>query len=178
MVILGGALRRPIRNKRRLLFFYKFKRYQLLISLLPTKYRHYFCIEFIKIELRFIQRTQLLKIKPVAPAILIFAIFFCFLLAQALTPGMAPAADITLAWDHGDPDLAGYKLYLGNHSRSYTQIIDLGLTTQYTIRNLVDGTLYYFSLKAYNKNGLESSFSNEVWYPGKKVFLPIISQGS
>ena len=120
-----------------------------------------------------------MKIKTVAPTLLIIAVFlFCFLLAQAFTPGKALAADITLAWDNGEPDIAGYKLYLGNHSRNYTQIIDLGLNTHYTIRNLVDGTLYYFSLTAYNKNGLESSFSNEVWYPGKKIFLPIISQGS
>ncbi len=93
------------------------------------------------------------------------------------------AADITLAWDqNSDPDLAGYKLYLGNSSRNYTHTIDLGLTTQYTIRNLIDGTVYFFTLTAYNQKGFESSFSNEVRYPyieyTQKIFLPMVLNGS
>jgi hypothetical protein len=100
-----------------------------------------------------------------------------------LFPGKALAADITLAWDlNGEPDLAGYKLYLGNQSRNYTQVIDLGRTTQYTLRNLLDGTIYYFTLTAYNLKGLESSFSNEVRYPPieytHKTFFPIVFQDS
>ena len=71
--------------------------------------------------------------------------------------------DITLAWDfNSEPDVAGYKLYLGNSSRNYTQVVDLGMTDQYTIRNLIEGTVYFFALTAYNQNGLESGFSNEV----------------
>ena len=74
--------------------------------------------------------------------------------------------DIRLAWDfNSEPDLAGYKLYLGNSSRNYTQVIDLGMTNQYTIRDLIDGTVYFFALTAYNQKGLESGFSNEVQYP-------------
>lgn len=125
-----------------------------------------------------------MKINFSAPAFLmVTAFFFSFLLAQAGTTGKALAADITLAWDlNGEPDLAGYKLYLGNHSRNYTQIIDLGLTTQYTIGNLMEEAIYFFTLTAYNQKGLESSFSNEVRYPyieyTHKTFLPIVFQGS
>ena len=74
--------------------------------------------------------------------------------------------DITLAWDsNSEPDVAGYKLYLGNSSHNYTQVVDLGMTDQYTIRDLIEGTVYFFALTAYNQNGLESGFSNEVQYP-------------
>jgi len=74
--------------------------------------------------------------------------------------------EIALAWDSNtELDLAGYKLHIGISSQNYTQVLDLGLTTQYTIRNLIYGTTYYFTLTAYNQKGLESGFSNEVRYP-------------
>jgi Fibronectin type III domain len=85
---------------------------------------------------------------------LISPLLFSVLLLLACFSGKAIAADITLAWDHNsEPDLAGYKLYLGNSSRNYTHVTDLGLTTQYTISNLMDGTVYFFTLTAYNQKG-------------------------
>ncbi len=114
--------------------------------------------------------------------ILIASLFFSVILAPASPSEKAMAADITLAWDHNsEPDLGGYKLYLGTSSRNYTQVVDLGLSTQYTISNLVDGTVYFFTLTAYNQKGFESSFSNEVRYPSieytERVFLPVVLQG-
>ena len=114
--------------------------------------------------------------------ILILSLFFSILPFLTCPLGKAVAADITLAWDHNsEPDLAGYKLYLGNSSQNYTQFIDLGLTTQYTISNLIDGTIYFFTLTAYNQKGFESSFSNEVRYPlveyTHKTFLPMVLNG-
>jgi len=119
-----------------------------------------------------------LRRKPFALAwVLISVFFFSIFLTFAYPPSIAfanqvflpvvfKAIDITLAWDHNsEPDLAGYKLYIGKSSRNYAPPIDLGLTTQYTIRNLIAGTTYYFTLTAYNQKGLESSFSNEVRYP-------------
>jgi len=112
----------------------------------------------------------------------ILSLFFSALLILSCLSGKALSADITLAWDHNsEPDLAGYKLYIGNSSQNYTQFIDLGLTTQYTISGLIDGTVYFFTLTAYNQRGFESSFSNEVRYPlieyTHKVFLPMMLQG-
>jgi hypothetical protein len=117
------------------------------------------------------------------PIVMILSLLFSVLLLLACPPGKALATDITLAWDHNsEPDLAGYKLYLGNSPRNYPQVIDLGLTTQFTISDLIDGVVYYFTLTAYNQKGFESSFSNEVRYPPieytHKIFLPVVLQDS
>jgi hypothetical protein len=117
------------------------------------------------------------------PIVLILSLLFSVLFILSCPLGKALAADITLAWDHNsEPDLAGYKLYLGNSPRNYPQVIDLGLTTQFTITDLIDGVVYFFTLTAYNQKGFESSFSNEVRYPSieytHKIFLPVVLQDS
>lgn len=98
---------------------------------------------------------------------LILAVFtatFYLLAAEAF------AAQATLAWDapttyaDGTPisGLSGYKLYLGTASGSYSQNIDVGNQTTYTVNNLADGATYYFVVMAYDTAGNESGFSNEV----------------
>lgn len=127
------------------------------------------------------KKLNCLKIRPSGSAgillsVLFFSLFFTIVFPasvaysqttyQVFFPFVSKPVEITLAWDpNTEPDLAGYRLYIGLSSRNYTQVFDLGMTTQYTIRNLAYGTVYYFSLTAYNQNGLESSFSNEVRYP-------------
>ncbi len=86
---------------------------------------------------------------------------------QAVT---AVAGTVTLAWDapttntDGTPltDLAGYKIYYGPTSGSYTNTLDVGNVTTSVVNNLTDGLTYYFTVSAYNSAGVESSFSNEV----------------
>lgn len=102
--------------------------------------------------------------------------FFLFFLNIFMPIDKAAAVQITLAWDQNqEPDLAGYKLYIGNAPRYYQTSINLGRITQYTL-NLADGTIYYFTLTAYNQQGYESAFSNEVrsepW--PFQAFLPMI----
>ncbi len=75
----------------------------------------------------------------------------------------------TLAWSapttntDGTPltDLAGYKVYYGTSSGNYTQSINIGNVTTYTVSNLSPGT-YYFSVTSYDSSGIESTYSNEV----------------
>jgi hypothetical protein len=87
--------------------------------------------------------------------------------------GVVPAAtgSATLSWipptqyTDGSPltDLAGYVVYWGTGSGNYqnsTTLTNPGLTA-YVVDNLLAGTTYFFATKAYNSNGLESSFSNE-----------------
>ena len=70
-----------------------------------------------------------------------------------------------LVWDaNTESDLAGYKVYRGQSSRSYDHIVDVGNITEYQIESLDPGTIYYFAVKAYNTEGIESEFSLEVIY--------------
>jgi hypothetical protein len=72
-------------------------------------------------------------------------------------------SSVTLAWDP-DPDnsVAGYRLYEGVLSRTYTNVIDTGNATIATVSNLVWGTTYYFAVTAYDTNGQESALSDEI----------------
>jgi len=82
---------------------------------------------------------------------------------------------VTLSWVapttkvDGTPltNLAGYKIYYGLASGAYTNVIDVGNTTNYQIKGLDSGT-YYFAVTAYDTDGNESGYSNEV----SKAVLP------
>jgi len=74
------------------------------------------------------------------------------------------AIDIIIGWDaNTEPDLVGYKLHYGTVSKTYTTTVDVGNITQYTLRDLVAGTTYYFAATAHNDNS-ESDYSNELAY--------------
>jgi hypothetical protein len=74
------------------------------------------------------------------------------------------AAEAKLAWDAPATltDVTGYKIYYGTASGIYSQSIDVGNTTSYTVSNLTDGQTYYFATTTYNAAGVESTLSNEV----------------
>lgn len=87
----------------------------------------------------------------------------------ALQLGFAASASaqaynsVTVAWDaNTEPDIAGYIVYWGNGSRSYDRSVDVGNVTQYTITGLQDLQTYYFAVRAYNTEGLQSAYSAEV----------------
>lgn len=77
----------------------------------------------------------------------------------------------TLSWAAPDENtdgsaltnLAGYRIYYGTSADALDQVIDIpsvGITT-YVVDDLAAGT-YYFSIRAYNAVGAESSLSNIV----------------
>ncbi|MEY2542158.1 MAG: hypothetical protein QOI22_1760 [Verrucomicrobiota bacterium] len=79
---------------------------------------------------------------------------------------VASAQSVTLSWDPNlEPNIAGYHVFYGNTSGSYTQAIDVGNTATATISGLQNGIRYFFAVTACNTDGLESSFSKEVSYP-------------
>lgn len=106
--------------------------------------------------------------------------FFRFLLLSWLGPFLSLyfitpsyALDVSLAWDaNTEPDLAGYKLYYktdssgppynGTGATEGDSPIDVGNVTEFTIHGLSDGVTYYFVAAAYDTEGLESGYSNEV----------------
>ncbi len=75
------------------------------------------------------------------------------------------SAQATMSWNpNNEGELAGYKVYYGNSSGSYSSSIDVGNQTSYTISNLVEGEIYFFAATAYDLAGNESGYSNEVSY--------------
>ncbi len=77
-----------------------------------------------------------------------------------LCTAQAFAGQVTLAWDASSGSVAGYKVHYGTSSGVYSSNINVTNTTA-TIANLVDGSTYYFAIKAYDSAGNESGFSNE-----------------
>jgi type IV pilus assembly protein PilY1 len=103
--------------------------------------------------------------KPIfALLILVFTLVLC---------QSALAAQIKLAWDsNGESDLAGYKIYYGTSSKSYTGSVDVGNVTSYTLTGLTQGQTYYIAVTDYNTSGNESGYSSEVSGAATETTLP------
>lgn len=87
-----------------------------------------------------------------------FRRFAAFLLVALATFGAPEQVD--LLWDpNSEPDLAGYRLRMGRAPGVVERVIDVGLVTNTTVTIT---NLTYFTLTAYNTNGLESDPSNEI----------------
>ena len=70
-----------------------------------------------------------------------------------------------LSWDASTgTDIAGYKIYLAIASGAYgTPVATMPMdVTTYTVTGLATGTTYFFVVSAFNTDGTESTFSNEV----------------
>lgn len=92
----------------------------------------------------------------------------------------AIAASVTLAWDSGGSNVAGYNLYYSqcqpdeectnaNKTKNSLEVWPIKIddinnpsAPQYTLHNLSDIHKYVFALTAYASSGQESGFSNEV----------------
>lgn len=73
------------------------------------------------------------------------------------------SACVSLAWDPSpDASVAGYYVYYGMASGTYTKRADSGSVTSVTISNLIPGLTYYFAVTAYTADLIESDFSNEL----------------
>jgi len=91
--------------------------------------------------------------------------FILLLNAFTLLTSFAHAFNITLEWNaNQESDIAGYKVYVGSHSANYETFIDAGFATRQFIESLEFGRQYYFAVTAYDSNGMESAFSDEITY--------------
>ena len=64
-----------------------------------------------------------------------------------------------------ESDLAGYKVYVGTASGTYSfprSAFVTGKVTSYTVSNLPKGQTYFFAISAYDSAGNESVLSGEV----------------
>ena len=81
-------------------------------------------------------------------------------------PTTGTTGSASLSWTaNTEPDLDGYKVYIGAQSGLYNPPISLGTVTAYTATNLVSGKTYYFCVSAFDSAGNESPCSSEISKP-------------
>ena len=79
----------------------------------------------------------------------------------------AGAQQLTLAWDaSASSAVAGYRLYYGTNTRSYQFVTNTSLMLTQSVV-LPHRGRWFFAATAYDTNGLESDFSNEVSWESK-----------
>jgi hypothetical protein len=104
---------------------------------------------------------------------MIFFVIFLF-----LVPHISEAAELRLSWKPSrSRDIAGYKVYYGTSSGSYSDVVDVGDVTTFRLENLSDGVRYYVALTAYDRAGNESGFSEEGSAVAMRQVKPIGKEG-
>ncbi len=89
--------------------------------------------------------------------------FAKYLLLLILLPTALFAASVSVSWQpNTESDLAGYKIYYGGQTGSYSTTINVANVQQYSVTGLSEGSTYYFAVTAYDQSGNESSYSTEV----------------
>jgi hypothetical protein len=86
---------------------------------------------------------------------------------------------VSLAWNPSvGINVAGYKIYYGVASQTYTNSIDVGKVTSAAISGFTGGTTYYFAATSYDVNGVESGFSNEAILTVLPPTAPVLTSTS
>jgi hypothetical protein len=105
-----------------------------------------------------------------------FGIGFGVVLACLSVCTLAKAvSSASLEWNSiTDSSIVGYNVYYGGASRSYTNVVSVGNSTNVTVGGLVEGKTYYFAVTAYDAFGDESDFSTETTFivPGFLTLTP------
>lgn len=84
------------------------------------------------------------------------------IIACILAASLASAADVRIAWTpNAEPDLAGYKLYLGSAPGRYAAPVVVP-TPPYTFANVAGNSTFYFTMTAYDRAGNESARIKEI----------------
>jgi hypothetical protein len=116
------------------------------------------------------RRNLMKKLRRVAWCFSLVQLFFC--------PSLGHAMNVTLGWEaNTESHLAGYKVYYDTNSGAPyapasedradnypngTPIVVEKSVTEITLTGLTDGKVYYFAVTAFDDEGRESAFSNEV----------------
>ena len=118
-------------------------------------------MEFVRLIARTCAKFEKNRCLKVTGALLLG--IFTMISFTGICPTKVQASQKTLSWDAStSPDVIGYKMYYGTASGNYSENIDVGNVTSYTVSSLIDGQTYYFAAKAYDSTGNESGYSNEV----------------
>lgn len=68
---------------------------------------------------------------------------------------------LLIKWEP-DEEAAGYKVHLAEEPTVYIRTVDIGNETKLKIVKLENGKTYYVALSAYNEEGVESGYSEEI----------------
>jgi fibronectin type III domain protein/BACON domain-containing protein len=97
---------------------------------------------------------------PVRRITAVLALAIAWVLLAVL---QASAAQIGLAWDpNPETDIAGYVVEYGPSSAPFTQSVDVGNVTSWTLSSASAGATYQFRVVAYNTGGERSDASASV----------------
>ncbi|MCK5607967.1 hypothetical protein KAR91_39165, partial [Candidatus Pacearchaeota archaeon] len=105
------------------------------------------------------------KFSPLKTFLLLLNLFLLFSFCS-----MSQATEATFSWTpNSESNLAGYNIYIGLESSAYYTFIDVGIPEAHD--NLITATLssgfesgvtYYFTATAYDLDGFESDYSQEI----------------
>lgn len=94
---------------------------------------------------------------------IVLSVFLCMFFFVLQPAHLLYAIEGTLSWQESpDPDVSGYKVYVGAQSGDYAYSIDVGNQTSFDMSNLEPDHAYYIAVTAYTSDGLESDFSEEL----------------
>ncbi len=69
---------------------------------------------------------------------------------------------IAFTWNTSMTNIAGYKIYYGAASRTYTNSLNVGNLPDFTISGLKPGLTYFLAATTYDSVGVESAYSAEI----------------
>jgi hypothetical protein len=110
--------------------------------------------------------SRIMGLTKVLIGILFLALLHNPVLALSVT--LPSSYSVILAWGPSpSAGVTGYRVYYGPASGNYTNSVAVGNVTTNNVSGLASGATYYFAVTAYDTNGLQSPFSNEISYtPG------------
>jgi hypothetical protein len=90
---------------------------------------------------------------------------FAIVLGLAFCPMSRAEQSVTLAWNPSTAGgVAGYMIHYGSDGTNYSNALDVGANTIWTVTGLQEGETIYFMVTAYNASHVESAPSNETVY--------------
>jgi len=99
----------------------------------------------------------------------------CAGLLVSFAASVIAASSVTVAWNRSaSTEIAGYRVYYGVASHTYTNKVDAGNATNVVIGGLSTGTVYYLAATAYDTAGLESDYSTEAAFTNITTLPPTI----
>ena len=112
-----------------------------------------------------------------------FLLFLLLLFFVAPLPLLA--ADAHFGWSpNSETNLAGYKIYCGTASRVYAEPVDVAMGTTVgtdmvlgSVTGLTAGQSYFCAATAYDTDGFESDFSDEVTFVAAEQIYPALPAG-